>query len=553
MTPMPYPRVQPQVVATDHQPQPSLPPDVVAEGVRRLGWLGLVYSVGICAAAFSKLALSAVGGTVDASDFGLPDVFGLAAVVMGLAVFAVVRRGVLSSKRLLDFGLFFLVFGALGIAVREFWSGLPQTPGVSFSVPAECVWLVVYPLLVPNTPKKILVSSLLAASMGPVALVISTAANGTAVGQPLDVAAYFGTSSYLCAILAYLVAGIVHRGNMRLNDAREIGSYGLIERIGAGGMGEVWRAQHRLLARPAAIKLIRSNWLGDTLSGRDTLVRRFEREARDTAALRSIHTIDVYDFGLTDQGDFYYVMELLDGVSIEQLVTRFGPVCPARTVYFLRQVCHSLDEAHARGLVHRDVKPANILVCRLGPDEDFVKVLDFGLVKHNTDGATVTMLSIEGTTVGTPAYMAPEVALGRPDVDGRADIYSLGCVAYYLLTGQPVFSGDTMVATAMAHVQDTPVPPSRRSELVIPPALEALILECLAKDPAARPASAAAVSARLASTVPVDGWTPDAAHAWWELHRPLSPSGREQSAALQAGAGSRPISVLGAAAGPRSR
>ena len=221
-----------------------------------------------------------------------------------------------------------------------------------------------------------------------------------------------------------------------------------IERIGAGGMGEVWRAQHRLLARPAAIKLIRSSMLGESQRAREALVRRFEREARETAALGSTHTIDVYDFGVTEEGDFYYVMELLEGLSLERLVQEFGAVDPGRTVYLLRQVCHSLGEAHARGLVHRDVKPANIMVCRLGPDDDFVKVLDFGLVKHTAAGQTVTMLSMEGTVVGTPGYMAPEIALGRADVDGRTDIYSLGCVAYYMLTGQPVFSGDTPVATA---------------------------------------------------------------------------------------------------------
>jgi serine/threonine-protein kinase len=214
-------------------------------------------------------------------------------------------------------------------------------------------------------------------------------------------------------------------------------------------------------------------------------------------------------------------MELLEGLSLEQLVNRFGPVDPARTAYLLQQVCHSLGEAHTRGLVHRDIKPANIFVCRLGPDEDFVKVLDFGLVKHNVEGATVTMLSMEGATVGTPAYMAPEVALGRPDVDGRADIYSLGCVAYYMLTGQPVFSGDTAVATAMAHVQNMPVPPSLGSPFEIVPALDMLVLECLSKDPAARPPSAAVVSERLAATVPADAWTREAAHAWWELRQPL--------------------------------
>ena len=514
--------VQRDIVSPDRHHSVSLPADTVAEGVRRLGWLALVYVIGNVTGPSARLVLSAVAGTVDRSDFGIPDVFGLGAVIMAFAVFAMVRQGVLPSKRLLDVGLAFEVVGALGIAVREFWRGLPQAAGGSFFVPAECVWLVAYPLLVPNTPRKILVASLLAASMGPAGLAISAVANGTHVDRPFDAAAYFLTSSYPCAILAYLIARVVHRFNLQLKNAREIGSYGLIERIGAGGMGEVWRAQHRLLARPAAIKLIRSSMLGESQRARETLVRRFEREARETAALGSTHSIDVYDFGVTEEGDFYYVMELLEGLSLERLVQEFGAVDPGRTVYLLRQVCHSLGEAHARGLVHRDVKPANIMVSRLGPDDDFVKVLDFGLVKHSAAGQTVTMLSMEGTAVGTPSYMAPEIALGRGDVDGRTDIYSLGCVAYYMLTGQPVFSGDTPVATALAHVQHAPVPPGLRSQFKIPPALDALVMECLAKDPAARPASAAVVSERLAAAVPADAWTLDAARAWWEHHQPLS-------------------------------
>jgi hypothetical protein len=524
-TPIPYRGIQRHGVAPDRHLSVSLPPDTIAEGVRRLGWLALVYSIGYILGPFARLVLTAVGGTVDSSDFGIPDAFGLGAVIMGFAIFAVVRRGALSSRRLLDLGLVFQVAGALGIAVREFWHGLPQMAGGSFLVPGECVWLVAYPILVPNTPRKIFIASLLAASMGPAGLAISAAATATPVGRPLDVATYFLTSNYLCAMLAYGIARVVHRFQLQLKEAREIGSYRLVERIGAGGMGEVWRAQHRLLARPAAIKLIRSGMLGESQRTREALARRFDREARATAALGSTHTIEVYDFGVTEEGDFYYVMELLKGLSLERLVQEFGAVDPGRTVYLLRQVCHSLGEAHARGLVHRDVKPANILVCRLGPDDDFVKVLDFGLVAHTAAGQTVTMLTMEGTVVGTPSYMAPEIALGRADVDGRTDIYSLGCVAYYMLTGQPVFSGDTPVAIALAHVHNAPIPPTLRSRFNIPPALDALILECLAKDPSARPVSAAVLSARLAETVPADAWTLEAARTWWERHQPLIGSG----------------------------
>jgi serine/threonine-protein kinase len=503
----------------DRQLSVSLAPDTIAEGVRRLGWLALAYAIAYITGPFARLVLGALAGRVHVSDIGAPDLIALVAVIMALGVFVAVRRDALPPKRLLDVGLVLEVIGALGLAVREFSHGLPPMADGVFFVPVECVWLVAYPLLVPNTPAKILIASLLGASMGPLGLAVSA---GTGHRVPLfDAATYFLTTSYPSATLAYLLARVVHRFNLQWKNARDIGSYELIERIGEGGMGEVWRAQHRLLARPAAIKLIRGNLLGQSTRAREALVRRFEREARETAALGSTHTIQVYDFGVTDEGDFYYVMELLEGLSLERLVREFGPVEPARTVYLLRQVCHSLGEAHARGLVHRDVKPPNIFVCRLGPDDDFVKVLDFGLVKHAAR-ETHTMLSIEGTAVGTPAYMAPEVALGRRDVDGRADIYSLGCVAYYMLTGEPVFSADTPVATVIAHVQNAPVPPSHRSEFRISPALDAVIMDCLAKDPAARPASPAVVSERLAAAVSPDAWTDESARRWWDRHEPLT-------------------------------
>jgi serine/threonine-protein kinase len=208
-----------------------------------------------------------------------------------------------------------------------------------------------------------------------------------------------------------------------------------------------------------------------------------------------------------------------------------------------------------RGLIHRDIKPANIFMCRLGPDDDFVKVLDFGLVKHVETPAARTMLTMVGSTAGTPGYMAPEIALGRADVDGRADLYSLGCVAYYLVTGQLVFFADTPVATALAHVKDAPDPPSTRSEVTIPSALDALILECLAKEPAARPASAVILEERLAATVPQDAWTPEAAHAWWDLHR-VAPTGtgptagRHNACSQRAGDGTSGATAMLAAPGP---
>jgi serine/threonine-protein kinase len=496
----------------------SLPPDVLSEGARRLGWLGLAHAGTTTLAYFAHRGYLAWTTSLELG-MGIADVFSAASVLVGLAVFVIVRSGVLTPQQSVNLGLLFQVVGAFGFAGGSISSAPSSVLTAPVSgVPVECVWIVTYPLVVPNTPGKVLLASLLSASMGPAALFLSSAVTGRPIDNVTGFALYYLTSNYLCATFAFVIARIVYRFNIRLKQLRDIGSYELIERIGEGGMGEVWRAKHKLLVRPAAIKLIRPDVLGASQRSRDAILKRFEREARDTAALGSTHTIDVHDFGVTEDGDFYYVMELLEGISLDRYVKTFGPMEPARVVYLLRQVCHSLSEAHGRGLVHRDIKPANLFMCRLGPDDDFVKVLDFGLVKHAQPATTVTALSVEGVTAGTPGYMPPEIALGRPNVDGRADLYSLGCVAYYLLTAEPVFAGDGPLAIALAQVHEAPIPPSLRSEFEIPPALDALILECLAKDPAARPPSAAVLDERLAATVSLGKWTSELAHAWWELH-----------------------------------
>jgi serine/threonine-protein kinase len=300
-----------------------------------------------------------------------------------------------------------------------------------------------------------------------------------------------------------------------------MGSYQLVEKLGAGGMGEVWRAQHRLLARDAAIKLIRPDVLGARNDAEARLaIRRFEREAQATAQLSSPHSIQLFDFGSMDDGTFFYVMELLSGRDLESLVKEFGPVPANRAIFLLRQVCHSLADAHARGLVHRDIKPANIYLCRMGLEYDFVKVLDFGLVKVNQRTGAETLVTAEHPTTGTPAYMAPEIILGDTEVDRRADVYALGCVAYYLLTGQTVFEADTTMKMLMQHLQAQPVPPSQRSELPIPPELDALVLACLEKDPAKRPQDAAALFKMACGCYTRDSWTNDQATTWWQAHLP---------------------------------
>ena len=308
-----------------------------------------------------------------------------------------------------------------------------------------------------------------------------------------------------------------------LDDRLSVGSYRLISQLGSGGMGEVWLAKHRLLARPAAVKLIRQ----ETPPGaaREQLVRRFQREAQVTARLRSPHTVQLYDFGVNDSGAFYYVMELLQGLDLQHIVSRFGPQAPERVIMLLRQACRSLAEAHEHGLVHRDIKPANLFVGRLGTEYDYLKVLDFGIVKEQrgsggVDAAGATLLTSPNLVQGTPAFMAPEVVFGEHPIDGRTDLYSLACAAYWALTGQQVFKANTPAQMLLHHAQTQPALPSAVSELPIPKDLEALLMQCLEKDPAKRPSSALALEARLARIRCADPWTQDRAREWWNAHAP---------------------------------
>ncbi|MFL5535782.1 MAG: serine/threonine-protein kinase [Gemmatimonadales bacterium] len=345
---------------------------------------------------------------------------------------------------------------------------------------------------------------------------------------------YMTLNTVLWSVLGITLATITSRVTYGLRrqvaEANELGQYVLEEKIGGGGMGEVWRARHRLLIRPAAIKLIRPQMSGDA----ELLLRRFEREARATAALKSPHTVQLYDFGATDDGRLYYVMELLDGLDLDTLVRQHGPLPAERVVHILRQVCSSLQDAHVNGLVHRDIKPANIVVSRAGTTFDFAKVLDFGLVKLDTDQKADgdVKLTSEGSAGGTPAFMAPEVVLGVADTDHRVDLYALGCVAYWLLTGKLVFAGKSVVEVMFHHAHTLPSKPSTRSELSIPPSLEELVMDCLEKDPPRRPASAEAVSTRLDAVSFQEAWTVERAEHWWEMHRPVPADARRAAEVL---------------------
>jgi serine/threonine-protein kinase len=374
---------------------------------------------------------------------------------------------------------------------------------------------------VPSAPASTLRLGLLAATMGPLGAIITRLRGVPLEGNALQIALAF-TPAYLCAFLAVIPAKIIRQLGQQVRKARELGSYRLEELLGKGGMGEVYKASHQLLARHAAVKLIRAESLAEDANHSRVMIERFRREAEAAATLRSPHTIDLYDFGISSDGTFFFVMELLDGLDLENLVQRFGPLDPARVVFLLRQVCESLEEAHTRGLIHRDIKPSNIFTCRMGLSVDFVKVLDFGLVKHERENTDVRLTAPNHTT-GTPAYMAPEVVLGTGAVDHRMDLYALGCVGYWLLTGQLVFEGGNSMQQLLRHAHEPPAPPSSRSELPIPPALDEVILATLAKNPDQRPRTAGELSRRLLAAIPEsERWSEERAQHWWERHHPES-------------------------------
>jgi DNA-binding NtrC family response regulator len=322
----------------------------------------------------------------------------------------------------------------------------------------------------------------------------------------------------LGSALASSQGSILDIGDHLLTNDVRIGSYSLIEQLGSGGMGEVWLARHQLLARPAAVKIVREAVVG---AGEDAhaLRLRFTREAQATAELQSPHTVQLFDFGVTDTGSFYYVMERLRGMDLQRMVERYGPLPPARVIFLLKQACLSLSEAHALGLVHRDIKPANLFVCRLGSQYDFLKVLDFGVVSRQARESTVS-ITVTGIVLGTPAFLAPELVSGDGSFDGRADIYALGCVAFWLLTGRPPFEAGDAMSMLMHHSNTTPLPPSAMSEETIPADVDALVLECLSKAPAQRPANADVLLERLSKLSVADRWEPRHARGWWDLHDP---------------------------------
>jgi serine/threonine protein kinase len=494
----------------------AMPVELLRQASRRLG----LASFGIALASAASIILTNLIEAVGWFGFqhlAIKNVVLGALVAASATVAWMARIGRLTPRNLLWVSLSYEVVVALAISLSDHLEPMHPDPPLA-AVSWVCVWIVSFPLLVPAPPRWALLAGLASATTWPLAYFVGLGI-GNPPAPPQDVATNF-LEGYLAVALAMFTTIVMRR-------LQELGCYRLLEKLDRGGMGEIWRARHRMLARPVAVKLIRPELLGvRTPAEAATLISRFKREAEATAGLHSPHTVALHDFGVTPDGVFYYVMELLEGLDLETLVKRFGAVPPERAIHLLTQTCESLADAHAAGLIHRDIKPSNILACHWGLKWDFVKVLDFGLVKARWSLGEDDQLTSEGVVAGTPAYIAPEAALGGRALDTRVDLYGVGCVGYWLLTGERLFAGQTPMEMILHHVKTPPAPPSTRVSWPIPEPLEELVLSCLAKDPKDRPPSAEWLGDRLAECRTAQRWTQRRAREWWERYVPSGISHR---------------------------
>jgi serine/threonine-protein kinase len=481
---------------------------------KRLRFLALM----LTSALVANLLL--IGGSDQALDVWVYFNFGVLGLGAAAGVVLWVRRSLplrqLRVTELIIFGALYFQGSSTNAVLYPRLLVLPQPPVWYGSVVAQAVGLpwsvliILYGILIPNTWRRC------AAVVGVMAVtpVVISVANGLAA----QVTEGHSSTNYLFPLGFWMAVSVAiavygsHRIEVLRREvaaARELGQYRLKERLGSGGMGEVYLAEHVLLKQPCAVKLIRPEKAGDPAT-----LARFEREVRATARLRHWNTVRIFDYGRSADGTFYYVMEHLSGLTLQELVERDGPLPAGRAVHLLRQACLALREAHAAGLVHRDLKPANVMACELGGEHDVVKVLDFGLVKVVDPGGAGTTLTREGVIAGTPAYVSPEQASGGVGLDARSDVYSLGAVAYFLLTGRPPFDRDTALRTIVAHLHD---PVARPTELrpEVPADLEAVVLRCLEKDPAKRFADVGDLETALAACGCVGEWHEEAAARWW--------------------------------------
>jgi serine/threonine-protein kinase len=446
--------------------------------------------------------------------------FALAATVLALTLSRVgeADRRVLALEILLFGGMTGLIVAAQFIVNLELIRR-DDLPGMIAFVKNGEIQLILLMLLfgtfIPHRPKTVAWAVLAMALAPPLGFaILSEQPEAASFAERFRAAEQTGSNVLFLLIgagIAVYSSAVLNNLRAQLHEARKFGQYQLVRQIGEGGMGEVYLAEHSLLKRPCAMKLIKAESVNDPL-----LLARFEREVQSSARLAHHNTIEIYDYGHTDDGTFYYVMEYLQGVNLADLVRDEGALPPGRVIHLFRQVCAGLAEAHGLGLVHRDLKPANIFVARIGGESDVAKVLDFGLVKLTKDAGAVALTS-DLTISGTPLYMSPEQALADKALDARSDVYALGAVIYHALTGRPPFLADSPVALMLAHARDEVVPPTQvRAD--VPKDLEALVLRCLAKKPEDRYQTVKELGRALASCNAAADWGPEEADAWWATH-----------------------------------
>ena len=395
---------------------------------------------------------------------------------------------------------------SLGLIYTLMGYYLPQPNGMYTALLIGVYLSIGRAILVPSTPRVTLLVSSLALLPIPIARALSA---GLTPDAMIDFTLWCLGALWLSAGTSQVIYGL----QQNVLEAKRLGHYELVARLGAGGMGEVYLANHALLKRQTAIKV-----LLPAKSSEEHLLR-FEREVQLTARLTHPNTITIFDYGRAQDGSFYYAMELVDGFSLDELVERGGPQPAARVIHLLAQVAGALEEAHAAQLIHRDVKPSNLMICERGGQLDVIKVLDFGLVRELGGGDKAEILQSHSDVItGTPMYLSPEAISAPAEVDGRSDLYALGAVGYYLITGRDVFDGNTVMDVCSKHMFAEPTEPELVLGKPVPPDLSSLLLKCLAKSPAERPQSAAALGLALKSLRDHGNWSAEDARRWWSLH-----------------------------------
>jgi hypothetical protein len=464
-----------------------------------------------------SLIASAAGQAARHPVLSPGSVLHFANAALGAVLWLATRNGPLSGRKLQAFDLvvsltLVTIWGLAGITIPE------PIVGGFIALLSFIVGFLARAIVVPSTAER----TFLVGALGSAVIITFAVLRGDPSHSPLIGAVATACWCASAVTLATVASRIIFGLRREVAAARVFGQYTLVAKLGEGGMGSVWRANHALLRRPTALKLLPPG------RAADASIRRFEREVQLTAQLTHPGTVAVYDYGRTRDGIFYYAMELIEGADLQRLVTAHGSLPPERVVHLLVEVCGALAEAHDLGLVHRDVKPANILVAPRRNEHEFAKIVDFGLVKNIQTEPTANTVSAVNTITGTPLYMSPEAIRDPENIDGRSDLYALGAVAWFLLVGRPVFEGENIVAVCSQHLHEPPRSPSSELGSPVPPDLEAVVLACLAKDRSARPADARELRRMLLACECASRWTAERARSFWQsdfaARRPADPA-----------------------------